>query len=92
MRCGWKMGQPALNCQNDDTPHRFPSQLRDLQEAVALSVGGDITIIEGAVPQEIWDGLHERGLVSTHSYFPGGDPETGSTAAGIEYLVERLKG
>jgi hypothetical protein len=19
------MGQPPLNCQNDDTPHRFPS-------------------------------------------------------------------
>lgn len=24
-RCGWVMGRPALNCQNDDTPHRFPS-------------------------------------------------------------------
>lgn len=26
VRCGWVMGQPPLNCQNDDTPHRFPSQ------------------------------------------------------------------
>jgi len=26
VRCGWTMGQPPLNCQNDDTPHRFPSQ------------------------------------------------------------------
>ena len=26
VRCGWVMGQPAKNCQNDDTPHRFPSQ------------------------------------------------------------------
>lgn len=25
VRCGWTMGQPPLNCQNDDTPHRFPS-------------------------------------------------------------------
>jgi hypothetical protein len=25
-RCGWVMGSPPLNCQNDDTPHRFPSQ------------------------------------------------------------------
>ena len=25
VRCGWVMGQPALNCQNDDTPHSFPS-------------------------------------------------------------------
>lgn len=27
VRCGWVMGRPALNCQNDDTPHVFPSQL-----------------------------------------------------------------
>ena len=26
IRCGWTMGQPPLNCQNDDSPHRFPSQ------------------------------------------------------------------
>lgn len=26
LRCGWVMGSPALNCNNDDTPHRFPSQ------------------------------------------------------------------
>lgn len=25
VRCGWTMGQPALNCQNDNTPHWFPS-------------------------------------------------------------------
>ena len=25
LRCGWVMGSPALNCNNDDTPHRFPS-------------------------------------------------------------------
>jgi len=26
IRCGWIMGQIPLNCQNDDTPHLFPSQ------------------------------------------------------------------
>lgn len=26
IRCGWVMGMPALNCNNDDTPHVFPSQ------------------------------------------------------------------
>lgn len=26
LRCGWVMGMAPLNCQNDDTPHRFPSQ------------------------------------------------------------------
>ena len=26
VRCGWTMGDPPLNCQNDDTPHRFSSQ------------------------------------------------------------------
>jgi hypothetical protein len=25
LRCGWVMGSPPLNCQNDDTPHRFAS-------------------------------------------------------------------
>jgi hypothetical protein len=25
LRCGWVMGSPPLNCNNDDTPHRFPS-------------------------------------------------------------------
>lgn len=25
IRCGWRMGEPAINCQNDNTPHRFPS-------------------------------------------------------------------
>lgn len=28
VRCGWVMGRPPRNCQNDDTPHRFPSQIR----------------------------------------------------------------
>lgn len=27
-RCGWVMGHPPLNCQDDNTPHVFPSQLR----------------------------------------------------------------
>lgn len=27
IRCGWVMGHPPLNCQNDDTPHVFPSQI-----------------------------------------------------------------
>jgi hypothetical protein len=27
VRCGWVMGHPALNCQNDNTPHVFPSQI-----------------------------------------------------------------
>lgn len=31
VRCGWVMGRPPLNCQNDDTPHVFPSQLPDLE-------------------------------------------------------------
>lgn len=26
VRCGWVMGHPPLNCNNDDTPHQFPSQ------------------------------------------------------------------
>ena len=26
VRCGWVMGMRPLNCMNDDSPHRFPSQ------------------------------------------------------------------
>lgn len=29
IRCGWIMGHPPLNCNNDNTPHRFPSQQDD---------------------------------------------------------------
>lgn len=42
VRCGWVMGQRQLNCQNDDTPHVFPSQLRleeQLQSEIALKDG-----------------------------------------------------
>lgn len=28
VRCGWVMGHPPLNCNNDNTPHVFPSQFR----------------------------------------------------------------
>lgn len=27
VKCGWKMGDPPVNCQNNNTPHRFPSQV-----------------------------------------------------------------
>ena len=27
VRCGWVMGHAPLNCNNDDTPHVFPSQM-----------------------------------------------------------------
>lgn len=27
VRCGWVMGHRPLNCNNDNTPHVFPSQL-----------------------------------------------------------------
>lgn len=26
VRCGWTMGSPPLSCQNDGSPHSFPSQ------------------------------------------------------------------
>lgn len=91
LRCGWTMGQPALNCQNDDTPHRFPSQLRELYEAVALAVGGDGEYLGDHIPQEVWDDLHERKLVITQTALFG-DAETCTTVEGVEYLVQRLKG
>ncbi len=64
--------------------------LRDLQEAVALAATGDWAILCDAVPQDVWDSLHERGLVSTHQDITG-DAETGATAAGIAYIVDRVR-
>jgi hypothetical protein len=91
VRCGWKMGDPPLNCQNDDTPHRFPSQLRELHEAAALALdGGDREYLGDHIPQEVWDDLHERNLVTTQTPLFG-DAETRTTAEGVEYLAERLK-
>lgn len=29
VRCGWVMGHRPLNCQNDNTPHVFPSQITE---------------------------------------------------------------
>ena len=40
LRCGWTMGNPPLNCMNDDTPHHFPSQEFEVELAVLLSEGG----------------------------------------------------
>ena len=32
VRCGWVMGRHLpRNCQNDDTPHRFPSQAAEIE-------------------------------------------------------------
>ena len=31
VRCGWVMGHQPLNCQNNDTPHVFPSQLAEVE-------------------------------------------------------------
>lgn len=36
VRCGWVMGMTALNCQNNDTPHMFPSQRAVLDAIDAL--------------------------------------------------------
>lgn len=47
VRCGWVMGMAPLNCQNDNTPHRFPSQLREhrqLEFLLALADGGEIKV------------------------------------------------
>lgn len=31
-RCGWVMGNPPLNCLNDNTPHVFPSQMSSVAD------------------------------------------------------------
>ena len=41
IRCGWVMGMRPLNCMNDDTPHRFPSQAEAADEIERLRKAGD---------------------------------------------------
>jgi hypothetical protein len=36
IRCGWIMGQIPLNCQNNDTPHVFPSQQAEIERLRAV--------------------------------------------------------
>ncbi len=38
IRCGWIMGHIPLNCQNNDTPHVFPSQQAEIER---LRAAGD---------------------------------------------------
>ena len=38
VRCGWVMGHRPLNCMNDNTPHRFPSQEAEIKR---LHAAGD---------------------------------------------------
>jgi hypothetical protein len=33
LRCGWVMGSRPLNCNNDNTPHSFPSTAEALRQA-----------------------------------------------------------
>lgn len=50
VRCGWTMGQPPLNCQNEDRPHRFPSQefdaIRTMRIGEALIAERDAAMAE----------------------------------------------
>ena len=39
VRCGWVMGHQPLNCQNNDTPHVFPSQLDEVERLRAAGYG-----------------------------------------------------
>lgn len=38
IRCGWVMGHQPLNCMNDNTPHRFPSQADEIDRMCAVVV------------------------------------------------------
>lgn len=64
--------------------------LREVQEIVALTTAADWQIIGDAIPQDVWDDLHERGLVTTTQDITG-DYDTGSTALGIDYVVARIR-
>lgn len=55
LRCGWIMGQPPLNCNNDDTPHRFPSQQRLEEQLEAAQAAVEQLGIQTDRAQDYWD-------------------------------------
>ena len=66
VRCGWRMGQPALNCNNDDTPHRFPSQQTPSSpdtEALLATVREALIFDKGTIVER----RHTRGLAALDS-------------------------
>lgn len=64
IRCGWVMGNRPLNCNNDDTPHIFPSQLPTTVADAARLLLNDIdeweTASGGSVPEKY--GVHKSEL------------------------------
>jgi hypothetical protein len=57
IRCGWIMGHIPLNCQNNDTPHVFPSQQAEIERLrTALEVAANHMSMTGA-PQTTIDAI-----------------------------------
>lgn len=73
-RCGWVMGHPPLNCQNDNTPHVFPSQLPTADRATLTwrDQHGDVQVgevavgrqppVDGATPIRVFAGADPQGM------------------------------
>lgn len=82
VRCGWVMGHWPLNCMNDDTPHRFPSQeaeierLRHLIRAVLECDGSDHThYVTVGIASDLYRELEQQACRTRHpSTFPKENP------------------
>ena len=73
IRCGWIMGQIPLNCQNNDTPHVFPSQHaeierlraeRDAERALADRLAR--SLLDGAFRSNRYYRMHGPSWVEVH--------------------------
>lgn len=85
------------------TPHEFnsrqapvaPDAARQAESrliALALAYGGDTqSYVADAIPQAVWDALHEAGLVKTVRDFAD-EGQTVTTDAGVEALVAAAGG
>lgn len=56
IRCGWVMGYLSLNCQNDNTPHVFPSQLAVI--AAQLKMADALRTARDELKRHGWGDFH----------------------------------
>lgn len=81
VRCGWVMGHPPLNCNNDDTPHVFPSQQAAEPDAPADRADQMYRWLHGA-REALCSAQHQLAVVSWRAML-------GKAVAHIDYVGSR---
>lgn len=89
--CGWAVLGASYADHVADVYEQSVAARDSGESAVKpLAVYGDTySKLADVIPQDVWDDLHERGLVQTIREY-GGDGRTEGTSAGRDYLIEKV--